>query len=257
MTDPNPHADLVHALGALTEVHKDGRVNAGQRRYTYMQLDDLLAEVRRVFADHNLAVMQPIANTDTGHLSLTTLIVHTSGHTWTFGPYLFNPTANIQVEGGEITYRRRYALAALVGLAGTEDDDGQSSAAREREQKQREEYAAAREQKQREEYAQTRPWPRVQQHATDPDPWAVHPITPHEQPERADGPASEGQVKYMVDLMGKAGIPRDMYKRWLAGVVSWDGPVEDFTSKTLTKHQVSGIITRLQKLVPPPEEGPL
>jgi hypothetical protein len=241
MTDPNPHADLVHALGALTEVHKDGRVNAGQRRYTYMQLDDLLAEVRRVFAAHNLAVMQPIANTDTGHLSLTTLIVHTSGHTWTFGPYLFNPTANIQVEGGEITYRRRYALAALVGLAGTEDDDGQSS--------------AARAQQQRDEYAQTRPVQRVQQHASDPDPWAVHPITRHEQPERADGPPTDKQFRYLFKMLALSGIPQDQQRKWVADTIGWDRPIEDFHHDALTRHQVSALIDRLKALTPPPEEG--
>jgi hypothetical protein len=242
MTEPTFHTDLVNALGALTEVPKAGKVNAGQRRYSYMTLPDLLAHVRGTLAGHRLAVVQLLSTAETGHQQLETVLLHTSGERMSSGLLSFDGGANPQTVGSAVTYFKRYQLAALVGLAGDDDDDGQA--------------AARAAQQHRDEYAQTRPVQRVQQHATDPDPWAVHPITPHEQPERADGPASEGQIKYMFDLMGKAGIPRDMYKRWLAGVVGWDGPVEDFTSKTLTKHQVSGIITRLQKLVPPPEEGP-
>lgn len=45
MTDTTPTEDLVHALAALTDPRKDGRVEAGQRRYRYLELPDLLAEV--------------------------------------------------------------------------------------------------------------------------------------------------------------------------------------------------------------------
>jgi hypothetical protein len=249
MTDPNPHADLVNALGALTNIQKTGDVQAGQRRYRYVELDELLDAARPILAAHRLALTQDIATDDLGHLAVTTILWHASGEKFTFGPLRSHQPDAPQALGSIITYWRRYSAMAALGVAGQDDDAQQAQ--------QHTQTARRTPQQDREAYGQTRAVQRQQAAPDDPanQLWTVTPITPHEQPEHADGPASEGQVKYMFDLMKKAGIPRDMYKRWLAGVVSWDGPVEDFTSKTLTKHQVSGIITRLQKLVPPPEEG--
>jgi hypothetical protein len=241
MTETSFHTDLVNALGALTEVPKAGKVNAGQRRYSYMTLPDLLAHVRGTLAGHRLAVVQLLSTSDTGHHQLETVLLHASGERMSSGLLTFDGGANPQTVGSAVTYFKRYQLAALVGLAGDDDDDGQ---------------LAARAAAQRDEYAQTRPVQRVQQHASDPDPWAVHPITVLEQPERADGPPTDRQFRYLFKMLALSGIPQEQQRAWVADTIGWDKPVEEFHHDALTRHQVSALIDRLKSLTPPPEEGP-
>lgn len=53
---------------------------------------------------------------------LITMLLHSSGE-WIKGEYLLNPTKNDpQGMGAAISYARRYALAAIVGLTQSDDD---------------------------------------------------------------------------------------------------------------------------------------
>ena len=58
--------------------------------------------------------------------ALTTRLMHTSGE-WMQASYALRPAQNTpQASGSALTYARRYALLAVLGL-GTEDDDGQAA----------------------------------------------------------------------------------------------------------------------------------
>lgn len=60
--------------------------------------------------------------------SLTTRLMHTSGE-WMQASYALKPVQNTpQASGSALTYARRYALLAVLGL-GTEDDDGLAASA--------------------------------------------------------------------------------------------------------------------------------
>lgn len=60
--------------------------------------------------------------------SLTTRLMHTSGE-WLQASYALKPVQNTpQASGSALTYARRYALLAVLGL-GTEDDDGHAASA--------------------------------------------------------------------------------------------------------------------------------
>lgn len=121
--DPTPWADLVAALGALTEPVKGGKVNAGQRKYTYLTLADLLASVRPVLAAHGFAVMQDTWRDGDTVLCETTL-QHTSG--WarvSARPLTQRCGPGVQDLGSVITYLRRYQLGQMLGIAGMDDDD--------------------------------------------------------------------------------------------------------------------------------------
>lgn len=75
---------------------------------------------------NGLAVIQFPGFTDSGAALLTTMLVHESGE-WlsaTAGAPLTK--ADAQSVGSAITYLRRYALAAVVGVV-TEDDDGNAA----------------------------------------------------------------------------------------------------------------------------------
>jgi hypothetical protein len=119
-------ADLPCALG------KDATGQIGQRSYKYLTLDKLIAETRPILTAHGLAILQhpsTLQNCDengraNAHVpSLTTTLLHVSGdvRTWTMPLYLADKS--MQGLGAAITYARRYAWAAVLGIAAEEDMD--------------------------------------------------------------------------------------------------------------------------------------
>lgn len=67
-----------------------------------------------------------------GRIILVTTLYHSSGQ-WLRGYLSVNPVKNDpQAIGSAITYARRYALSAMVGLTTEEDDDGESAMGRQR-----------------------------------------------------------------------------------------------------------------------------
>lgn len=115
-------AALVAALGELSDVPKDREANAGTYRYRYADLASTLGQARPILAAHGLALTQAAEVTDRV-VSVWTTIVHTSGQYVTYAPTVLPVGANPQATGSAITYARRYAAMAVLGLA-TEDDDG-------------------------------------------------------------------------------------------------------------------------------------
>ena len=125
MTDE--HAALYAAYAAaqaeLTNPKKDGKANAGQYSYTYATLGAILDHVRPVLAAHGLAVMQNVTN-DGDAVAVETILTHSGGGWISFGPIKGKaPAAQWQAIGSAITYARRYALTAALGIAADDDDD--------------------------------------------------------------------------------------------------------------------------------------
>lgn len=134
MRDHDPTGDLVLALAALTDPPRDGKVEAGQRRYRYLELPDLLAEVRGKFGAHGWAILQQIT-TEPGAITVINLWIHHSGVKITHPGFTMPSGRTPQEIGSAITYARRYSLAALTGLSGSNDDDAETlQAIRERPQ---------------------------------------------------------------------------------------------------------------------------
>lgn len=113
-------AAWVAAWAELPAVEKTRRTNAGAYTYTYADLSDVLATVRPVLARHGFAVSQS-AVTATGGVGVETRITHKAGHTESYGPTVVPFNGDARAAGGAITYARRYALSAALGIA-TEDD---------------------------------------------------------------------------------------------------------------------------------------
>ena len=89
---------------------------------SYADLATVSKAVFPVLTKHGLSVSQ-IAE---GEGAVTTILLHESGE-WLKGTLTLKPTKNDpQGMGSAITYARRYALAAVCGLA-TEDDDGNAA----------------------------------------------------------------------------------------------------------------------------------
>jgi hypothetical protein len=86
----------------------------------YANLADILDVIRQPLADAGLSFVQ----FPKGQHELETMLMHVSGE-WMSETYEMPPTKNDpQGLGSAITYQRRYALGAILGLNIDEDDDG-------------------------------------------------------------------------------------------------------------------------------------
>lgn len=98
----------------------------GEYSYNYSDLADILEMVRKPLADNGLSIVQ-MPTSENGVCEVYTQLSHQSGQ-W-IGSAIRYPvsTGDIKLLGTAITYLRRYALSAMLGLASDDDDDGTGS----------------------------------------------------------------------------------------------------------------------------------
>ena len=117
---------LAKAQSAFPRVLKDREAKIqstrGQYSYRYADLASLIDAVRKPLADNGLAVVQ-LVELGEGHHVLVTRLLHTSGVSLD-SRYALANHERPQEMGSEITYARRYTLAALLLIASEDDDDG-------------------------------------------------------------------------------------------------------------------------------------
>lgn len=123
-------AELFKALCAFQQsanaVPKGEKADTGKYRYTYADLAGVIDHIREPLALHGLSYFQAF-DLEQGDIVLITTIAHISGASiCSTIPIRGEEMLNPQKMGGLITYYRRYALLAMLGLA-TEDDDGKSN----------------------------------------------------------------------------------------------------------------------------------
>jgi hypothetical protein len=96
------------------------------RTFRYASLASGLDIVRKCLGRHEIATIQTTAiDENTGQIRLTTLLAHASGE-WISSDWPVCPiteTTTPHRMGTALTYARRYALFALVGIAGEDDLD--------------------------------------------------------------------------------------------------------------------------------------
>ena len=115
---------LVAALSDLTVVVQEREVRGDKISYRYANVSDVVRLTRPVLAEHGLVALTPLH--DHGdELACSVVILHTSGERLDLGPFPFPHGKDAQATGSMVTYHRRYALIAALGMAaGDEDDDG-------------------------------------------------------------------------------------------------------------------------------------
>jgi hypothetical protein len=98
----------------------------GDRTFRYASLASGLDIVRKSLGQHEIATVQTTAiDQATGQIQLTTLLAHASGE-WISSDWPVCPVSETVAPhrmGAALTYARRYALFALVGIAGEDDLD--------------------------------------------------------------------------------------------------------------------------------------
>lgn len=119
-------AALAKAQAAYPPIPRDKEVtvqmkSGGSYKFKYAPLDTILAAVRAPLSDNGLAIAQLLDGPD-----LVTLLLHESGASLSARVKLPGG-GDVQALGSAITYLRRYALQALLGIAAEEDDDGNAA----------------------------------------------------------------------------------------------------------------------------------
>ena len=94
----------------------------------FVSLDHLIAKTRPVLNAHGLAIVQRPTTVE-GKPALETRVIHTSGQSLSSVMPLILQREDMQGLGAAITYARRYAWAAALGICADEDDDGNQAAA--------------------------------------------------------------------------------------------------------------------------------
>lgn len=120
-------AAIVKALGSIGGAAKSA--TNPHFRNTYATLENVVDASRDVLAEHGLAVMQGAGIVDNGKLHLDTRMVHASGQwiesEFTIPLVKMDPQATLAA----LTYARRGALMAILGMPAV-DDDGESAVGR-------------------------------------------------------------------------------------------------------------------------------
>lgn len=130
---------LAAAQGEMTAAKKDSDNPYYKSRYA--DLASVWEACREALSKHELSVIQ-LPSWDGKRVEVETLLSHSSGQWfsdvlhmvpgWTDKEDNFHPLLDAQAVGAAITYARRYALSAMVGIA-SEDDDGNEAAGADRE----------------------------------------------------------------------------------------------------------------------------
>lgn len=128
------HGELAGALAkaqaAFPPITRDREVTVTSRRtgatykFRYAPLDTIFSAVRAPLSENGLAIVQLLDGAD-----LVTMLMHESGvsiHGRVPLPRVEGES--VQEYGSAVTYLRRYALQAILGIASEEDDDGNAAA---------------------------------------------------------------------------------------------------------------------------------
>lgn len=126
------HSDSLSALnnalsifqGQLKPVRRDS-INPFFKS-KYADLTAIWDNIREPLNANGLAVTQ-VTDVNEGSIVLITMLLHSSGQ-WISGEYLLTPVkTDPQAMGSALTYARRYALSAILGIVSDDDDDAEAA----------------------------------------------------------------------------------------------------------------------------------
>jgi ERF superfamily len=126
-------SEKIDALaGALSKTQNSiENVNKNKQGYGYKYADlaSCLSAIKKPLNDNGLSISQLVTHDENKQQVLVTLLMHESGQWLKSKFYIENVIMkqcnSLQQIGAGLTYARRYALSAIIGLS-QEDDDAQS-----------------------------------------------------------------------------------------------------------------------------------
>ena len=111
--------------GKLTHAKKDSANPFFKSKYA--DLESVWDACRSLLAENGLAVMQFPGEFVDGTMSLNTVLTHSSGEFMSYQMSVPVTKPDAQGAGSALTYMRRYALAAVVGVVQADDDGNAAS----------------------------------------------------------------------------------------------------------------------------------
>lgn len=119
---------LVSAQAQLKPAAKDSTNPHFKSKYASLQ--SVWEAAQPCLAKNSLSVLQTFGQSDGDVMHITTTLLHNSGQ-FIRGTLSIKPQqATPQGIGSAITYGRRYALAAILGIVTDDDDDGNAASER-------------------------------------------------------------------------------------------------------------------------------
>jgi len=104
--------------------------SGGSYSYKYADLSDIWDAIREPLKANGLAVTQSLTGGSSGFLGIRTTVWHQSGQHMSDTVELAITSRTPQEVGSQVTYFKRYALSALLGLSTEDDDDGAAASRR-------------------------------------------------------------------------------------------------------------------------------
>ncbi|MGY3238684.1 hypothetical protein ACVMAJ_005574 [Bradyrhizobium sp. USDA 4448] len=125
-------AELTNPEKTMTAQIRSPFLRDDDRTFHYASLASGLDIVRKTLSRHEIAIIQTTRTDVTmGTIHLTTLLAHASGE-WISSDWPVCAAKDVEAPhrmGAALTYARRYALFALVGIAGEDDLDAPDTVA--------------------------------------------------------------------------------------------------------------------------------
>jgi hypothetical protein len=199
-TVANPaFAAFCAAACQLANPGKTSKVNAGPKSYWFAPLPEILDAARPILGAHKLAIRFPTTPHE-GSLLVTCEVIYQDGTVVSASTVPCPLNANMQTLGSGMTYARRYALLAALGIAADDDDDGEAT---------------------------TRPAPQPQRPAMPrPEPAKARPLPPEFLEWLSQNRITALQFDVWRKMSGKPGV-YDMTPSELAQVTGWlDGKAD-------------------------------
>lgn len=124
-------AALAEAQKQFPDLKRDRTVKVTSKKtgatytFSYAPFERVIAAVRGPLHDNGLSFVQTVGcRADNGIPTLSTMLLHKSGQWIKDTAILVAYGEGNQDYGSAITYQKRYALTALLGIASDDDDDG-------------------------------------------------------------------------------------------------------------------------------------
>lgn len=124
--------ELATALAKAQQQIKPATANAWNPHFksNYADLTSVWEACREALASNHLSVSQAAGKDESGKLVLETRLIHSSGQWIESVMPLLLQKQDMQGLGSAMTYSRRFALAAIVGVAPEEEDDDGNEASK-------------------------------------------------------------------------------------------------------------------------------
>lgn len=242
-------AALAKAQGAMENARKDSKnPHFGSK---YADLAAVWDAARPALSANGLSVVQTVSTVDGGAaVVVCTTLLHASGQFLRECLQLPVAQRTPQAVGSAITYGRRYALAALVGVA-QEDDDGAAGSghqSRPQQRPEREERPVAPESRARPEAARPSAPPAMKAEKAPEAPPAEKPAPKEEvaaapASAKSSGTAEATQRAARAAALWKSaksgGMSKDGWRLWLEQVLGTAKPSSELTDDDLSRLEVA------------------